>query len=162
MPSSHPVVELRQYTLKSGRRDELIEIFERHFIRRDPCSTSDGGILAATVRPLVPAYVTWPYDEVSSVEKSTSAADEPARLLDEIGATLIVLITERSENNYPRLPIRERENVFVWLARFADDRDVAALDESSEWRRLVDALGARQGPALQTLRLVPAVPSRLA
>lgn len=27
-----PVVELRQYTLKPGRRDELITLFERHFI----------------------------------------------------------------------------------------------------------------------------------
>lgn len=27
-----PIVELRQYTLKPGRRDELIALFERHFI----------------------------------------------------------------------------------------------------------------------------------
>src|SRR5258706_13218426 len=27
-----PIVELRQYTLHSGRRDELIELFEREFI----------------------------------------------------------------------------------------------------------------------------------
>jgi hypothetical protein len=27
-----PVVELRQYTLAPGRRDELIEIFDRHFV----------------------------------------------------------------------------------------------------------------------------------
>src|SRR5215470_10465135 len=27
-----PIVELRQYTLKPGRRDELIELFERNFI----------------------------------------------------------------------------------------------------------------------------------
>jgi len=31
-PASCPVVELRQYTLKPGRSDELIELFERHFI----------------------------------------------------------------------------------------------------------------------------------
>lgn len=30
--SSHPVFELRQYTLHPGRRDELIALFERHFI----------------------------------------------------------------------------------------------------------------------------------
>jgi hypothetical protein len=29
---SWPVVELRQYTLKPGRRDELIAMFERHFL----------------------------------------------------------------------------------------------------------------------------------
>ena len=27
-----PVVELRQYTLKPGRRDDLIELFDRHFV----------------------------------------------------------------------------------------------------------------------------------
>ena len=31
-PSCCPVLELRQYTLKPGRRDALIDIFERHFI----------------------------------------------------------------------------------------------------------------------------------
>ncbi|MEV6421223.1 NIPSNAP family protein [Streptomyces sp. NPDC051662] len=37
MPPTHPVarpavIELRQYTLRSGRRDELIELFDREFI----------------------------------------------------------------------------------------------------------------------------------
>ena len=27
-----PVVELRQYTLKPGRRDDLIEVFDRHLV----------------------------------------------------------------------------------------------------------------------------------
>ncbi len=31
-PSCCPVLELRQYTLKPGQRDALIDIFERHFI----------------------------------------------------------------------------------------------------------------------------------
>lgn len=31
-PACCPVVELRQYTLKPGRRDELITLFERHFL----------------------------------------------------------------------------------------------------------------------------------
>lgn len=31
-PACYPVVELRQYTLKPGRRDELIALFEHHFI----------------------------------------------------------------------------------------------------------------------------------
>jgi quinol monooxygenase YgiN len=30
--------------------------------------------------------------------------------------------TERSTNNYPALPVREGENVFVWLSLFADQR----------------------------------------
>lgn len=31
-PASCPIVELRQYSLKPGRRDELIALFERHFL----------------------------------------------------------------------------------------------------------------------------------
>ncbi|MEO6890348.1 MAG: NIPSNAP family protein [Ktedonobacteraceae bacterium] len=31
-PACYPVVELRQYTLKPGRRDELIALFERHLL----------------------------------------------------------------------------------------------------------------------------------
>jgi hypothetical protein len=31
-PVCCPVVELRQYTLKPGRRNELIALFERHFL----------------------------------------------------------------------------------------------------------------------------------
>lgn len=31
-PMEHPVYELRQYTLHPGRRDALIDLFERHFI----------------------------------------------------------------------------------------------------------------------------------
>lgn len=30
--ASYPVVELRQYTLKPGRREELIELFDTHFV----------------------------------------------------------------------------------------------------------------------------------
>src|SRR5438105_14047627 len=32
MTTEHEVVELRQYTLKPGQRDVLVDIFERHFI----------------------------------------------------------------------------------------------------------------------------------
>jgi hypothetical protein len=31
-------------------------------------------------------------------------------------------VTEHSENNYPPLPVREGEEVFVWLSLFADER----------------------------------------
>ena len=31
-------------------------------------------------------------------------------------------VTEHSENNYPRLPVRKGDEVFVWLSLFADER----------------------------------------
>ena len=36
------------------------------------------------------------------------------------GVLLAYFATERSVNSYPRLPIREGENVFVWFAGFAE------------------------------------------
>jgi hypothetical protein len=48
-----------------------------------------------------------------------------------------VLETEPATNTFPRLPVREGEHAFVWLARFADvkayDRHVAALAADRGW-----------------------------
>ena len=54
------------------------------------------------------------------------------------GATgLAYFVTEHSENTFPALPVRERENVFVWFARFNDpaayERHIAALTQSPRW-----------------------------
>ncbi|HTA40622.1 MAG TPA: NIPSNAP family protein [Candidatus Acidoferrales bacterium] len=47
------------------------------------------------------------------------------------GSTVLAtFVTEHSENTFPRLPVREGEDVFVWFARFVDrasfDRYVSA------------------------------------
>jgi hypothetical protein len=38
--------------------------------------------------------------------------------LERAGSILGTYVTEPSENNFPALPVREGENVFVWFARF--------------------------------------------
>jgi hypothetical protein len=47
-------------------------------------------------------------------------------------------MTEHSENTFPALPVREGENVFVWLAHFNDpvayERHIGALTHSPSWR----------------------------
>jgi hypothetical protein len=48
------------------------------------------------------------------------------------GATVLAyFMTEHSENTFPALPVREGENVFVWLAHFNDpvayERHIGAL-----------------------------------
>jgi hypothetical protein len=55
------------------------------------------------------------------------------------GASILAYyITESSENNFPRLPVREGEHVFVWFADFADqaayDHHVDSLSQSPLWR----------------------------
>src|SRR5438876_1144612 len=59
-------------------------------------------------------------------------------LLRSAGATLLgYFVTEPAENTYPDLPVREEENVFVWLASFADEAAYssyyAALAQNQEW-----------------------------
>jgi hypothetical protein len=38
--------------------------------------------------------------------------------LERAGSILGTYVTQPSENNFPALPVREGENVFVWFARF--------------------------------------------
>ena len=74
-------------------------------------------------------------------------------------------VTESSANNF-RLPVREGEHVFVWLAGFADPAayplHVAALADSADWRdRIVGELRRRIMAPPEILRLTPTARSRL-
>jgi hypothetical protein len=195
------VVELRQYRLVAGRRDEMIAIFERHFIEsqeeagmrllghfrdlgdpnrfvwlrgfrdmpsrraaleafygselwfehRDAVNEtivdSDDVLLLRPAAELSPGArpangrgsftaAIWPFAEPVSPETIGVLADE----LAEAGATTAaLLVTEPSENDFPRLPVREGENVVVWLGHVDDE---AGLDSTLA------------GPP-QTLRLAP-------
>ena len=90
-----------------------------------------------------------------------------APLLRKAGADLIAsYVTDASENTFPRLPVREGEQVFVWVARFDDvaalDRHLAALLASPAWREAIAAAmpdELTQPPEL--LRLAPTARSEL-
>lgn len=74
--------------------------------------------------------------------------------------------TEPSANNFPRLPIREGEYTFVWLARFANmasyDRHIATLESSRNWREFVNpALEHYLSKPAEVLRLKPTAGSRV-
>lgn len=102
--------------------------------------------------------------QLRTVDPSAFAAFFAARIQPLIsaagGQVTATLITEDAENNFPRLPVREKDPVFIWIARF---RDPAA--EHAFSKRLNDASGWRDGiadallPALmqkpEVLRLVP-------
>jgi hypothetical protein len=109
----------------------------------------------------------WPFAEPVPTEIISLFAREIAPLLTESGATLAAaLVTEPSENNFPRLAIREGENVFVWFTRFHNsggyDAHTAALDRSPLSREFTDAIGKHTNGPPQLLRLAPAARSRLA
>ena len=65
--------------------------------------------------------------------------------------------TETSPNNFPRLPVREGERVFVWIARFADrqrgDAALQALKQSAQWKEQIMPELGRRAKATQVLRL---------
>ncbi len=233
------VLELRQYTLHPGKRDTLIELFEREFINpqeavgirvmgqfrdldnpdrfvwvrgfRDMPSRATalaafyGGPVwkahreaanatmfdSDNVLLLRPASANSGFrlnDNSSSAQDAAAKpdtfsaagiyylnkadADFPAffnqtiaPLLSKASAKVIgTFVTETAANNFPKLPVREGEQVFVWFAQFAN------LASFEQHRAKLQALPAWQSAAklLQTrikreemLRLSPTPHSRL-
>jgi hypothetical protein len=69
-------------------------------------------------------------------------------------------VTETEPNNFPRLPVRQHEKIFVWFTRVADqtayDRARAALAAAPGWREdLAPRLDDFEERAPQILRLAP-------
>jgi hypothetical protein len=225
------VLELRQYTLRPGQRERLVELFEREFVESqealgitlpgqfrdldDPdrfvwlrgfadmparaaalAAFYDGPVWRAhraaanatmidsddvlLLRPL------WDFDlrglrrpahgeaaqagmvaaTVCAVPPAAARAlaeDFDARLrplLQAHGAHVLAsCVTGTARNNFPRLPVREGEHVFVWFAAFADAaahaRHLAALAADPAARGALAAWCLRLEAAPLTLRLAP-------
>lgn len=88
-------------------------------------------------------------------------------MLRQHGADVVArYLTDASENTFPRLPVREGERVFVWVARFGDvaalDAHLHALHGSAAWKEALAAAMLEelvQPPHL--LRLAPTARSEL-
>ena len=85
---------------------------------------------------------------------------------EQAGASVIAqLVSEHAPNTYPALPVREKENVFVWFSLFPDqvaaDKHQRTLAQSMEWRQAFGQLSAWTHHRLETLRLEPTARSRL-
>lgn len=78
---------------------------------------------------------------------------------------LAAFVTEESPNNFPALPVREREHVFVWLTRAANADDyrqqIERLEAQSEWRQMASELRRRLIRSPEVLRLQPTARSEL-
>lgn len=88
-------------------------------------------------------------------------------LLEANGARVVAtLVTERAENSFPRLPVREGETSFVWLSAF-DDITACATHEGRlaaepRWTGAVlPRLQSWLWRPLETARLAPTLRSRL-
>lgn len=101
--------------------------------RADPARA--GGLVVATVysfdAPVDPAFTSW-FREVAVPTLAAAGT-----------RVLAQLVTESTPNGFPRLPVRERENVFVWLAAYADGLAQEAahsrLEAMPEWGSQVEA-----------------------
>jgi len=199
-----PILELRQYTLHSGRRETLIELFEREFVEsqeilgmrivgqfRDahdenrfvwlrgfadmasrfaalhafysgpvwkrhseaanatmvdsdnvlllrPAHESSGFLLDGVDRPPIgetavtagTVYATIHHFKTPlAAESIERCVRSTARAAKYAGVTLLAsFVTDPSPNNYPALPIRDREHVFVSFSTVAlEARDIDAV-----------------------------------
>jgi quinol monooxygenase YgiN len=116
---------------------------------------SAGGLVTAAIcHPDAP--------EVADLLAFFEGALVPA-LKDTGAPPLAYFVTETSKNNYPALPVREDERVFVWFSLFADeaayDRHIAAF--SARAAEVSEALGRRLRRPPEVLRLSPTARSRV-
>lgn len=241
MQTCCPVVELRQYTLKPGQRDVLIDLFEREFIEsqeatgmriigsfrdlnnsdrfvwlrgfsdmparakaleefydgpiwkahRDaanatmidsddvlllrPARSDSGFSLANLARP--PRGST---DDVRGLLVATiyhlreaTGSDFPnfferelRPMIEQTGATIAAaLVTENHPNTFPRLPVREDANVFIWFSAFPNrrawEKHAAAFADSIREKQIEGKLSNLINQELEVLLLAPTARSLL-
>ena len=94
------------------------------------------------------------------------ARDAVPRLAASGAHPIAMLETEPGANTFPRLPVREGEQAFVWFARFrrpeAHERHAAALAADRQWTAHVGPALARQLAApVEVWRLAPTARSRV-
>jgi hypothetical protein len=72
---------------------------------------------------------------------------------------LASFVTESAANNFPRLPVREKEQVLVWFARFRNDADRQSHQPAMD--RASAALASLRAKPPEHLRLAPTARSEL-
>jgi hypothetical protein len=238
---SSAIVELRQYTLRPGQRDVLIDLFEREFVesqealgmkilgtfrdldkpdrfvwlrgfgdmksrptalqsfysgpiwqanRNTANATmvdSDNVLLLHAARPtsaFTPAGRLRPPRGATEIPKSVVVAniyyfDRPVASdfiayfdnvvsphLKAAGMTpRATYASETDPNNFPQLPIRDKDHVFAWFATFPDgatyQRGLTELSASAEWQRIAQALRLKLAADPEVLRLQPTARSEM-
>jgi hypothetical protein len=120
--------------------------------------TSAKGMVVATI---------YSFDAPVSADFRKFFEREMAPELHKAGISVAAALeTESSPNTFPRLPVREGENVFVWIATYASAEDyansLARFEQSQSWRETIaPELKRRLKSPAQVLRLSPAPRSLL-
>jgi quinol monooxygenase YgiN len=120
-------------------------------------STVKQGLLVATIYHL---------DQAKAVDFPTFFERELQPQLTNAGISVLAsFVTETHPNTFPRLPVREDANVFVWFSRFPDreayERSAAAVTEAMRERQVTTKLGAFTREPLEVLLLSPTARSLL-
>ena len=117
----------------------------------------DGGLVCVSTCSVAPGRDT---------DIANFFSTEVAPLLTDAGARLdAAFVSERAANTYPRLPVREGETVFLWVASFADTDAHRAFSDRlavcAAWSaRVFPKLDAYLWRPLETVRLSPTARSR--
>jgi quinol monooxygenase YgiN len=236
-----PIVELRQYTLHPGKRDTLIDLFDREFVEtqeavgiqvigqfrnlddadqfvwlrgfndmeareqslnafyngpvwkehRDAANATmidSDNVLLLRLAHLSSGFsvngnrspvgsrakqdgfiaCTIYYFDASVDSKFIHYFEDVIKpTLTDAGASILAyFVTEDSPNTFPRLPVREGENLFVWFAGFRDEEayelHLAALAESKTWTdEISKSLNRKLKRKPEVLKLSPTSRSRL-
>lgn len=123
------VVELRQYTLLPGRRDELIDVFDRELVEtQEACGMTVLGQFRDEDRPdwddvllLEPLRLPVIGERAAGhrpPEQVHVTVHERAHAPDEDGA-LAMLVTLDADNTFPALPLRTDGDYVVRVGRTA-------------------------------------------
>jgi NIPSNAP len=113
-------------------------------------STAGRGVASVTICPLDPSHSEDFRDFfVETIEPAVREAGASVRAR---------FVTEHSANNFPRLPVREGEEFFVWLSLFDDERN---RDEHVRWSGLDSLLAGHLSGDLEVHRLEPTSRSML-
>jgi hypothetical protein len=116
---------------------------------------------AVTPRTGLHVITTWPLAAAADAELLALFDETVMPLWRDAGAEwLATLVTEPGPNTFPRLPVREGENVIVNWTRFDDGaahaRFQATLAQSTAWlKHAFPQLQRRLASPPQVLRLVP-------
>ncbi|WP_199486585.1 NIPSNAP family protein [Actinomadura logoneensis] len=176
------MIELRRYTLRPGRRDELIELFDREFVEpqeeagtvvfgqfrdmddpdrfvwlrgfRDMAVRRDA-LTAFSGGPVWAEHAPGPTPPCST--PTTSCCCVPCRTGP---APLAALTTETARNTFPRLPVRTGKDVAVVLTSYPDEdahrRHLAdVLAQPLVRDEILPGIERAQTAAPRTLRLAP-------
>lgn len=120
---------------------------------------------AAAEKPMRVLVTTYSFATPTDASRSDLLRERVLPAAHAAGArVLAAYATEYADNNFPALPVREGEHVFVWVAAFADadayGRYRIALRDSIQWRDAQAELAWRLSKPAEERRLVPAARSR--